>query len=78
MVTHRDVDLSLYQFIMVSDHSAFKQKVFVAFTPGVLYRNDHSPIQVLPRWISICILELTKATQLNQAVPADNSLKLQF
>lgn len=68
MVTHSDADLSLYKANRNSVDFAFKQReVFVAIITRAHYRNDHIPFQVLPRWVSIWVLESIKATQLGQA-----------
>lgn len=53
MVTHSDVDLSFYQLKLNAAGFAFKQRDFVvAVLTGVLHRNHHLPVQVLPRWVS--------------------------
>lgn len=58
MVTHSDVDLSFHQAKLNAVGFAFKQREdFIVVSTWVLYGNLHLPFQVLPRWISIWILQ---------------------
>lgn len=67
MVTHSDVDFSICQANFTSVGFALKQRD-VTFATQACYRNDHLSTQILPCWISICILESIKVTQLSQGI----------
>lgn len=62
-VTHVDVGFSFRQAKLNAVGFAFKQReFFVVVSTTVLYRNLHRPIQILPSWVSIRVLQSVKNT----------------